>query len=222
MGMIYIFTNPSFEEFVKIGYTGDDDVERRLKEANNCTFVPYAFRLYATYETDQPGADTFVHAIIDYLKPELRTIDSVEGRPRKREFFAMRPKDAYSFLENIAKASGTADRLKKYSPSEDEKKEQENARQTRANNFRFSDYGIPVGEILKYYNPTHPEDEKNGTTCVIHDDRYVEYEGEIWSMSNLARQLSGSKSLVQGPRYFKYKDEPLLVIRKRMDSETID
>lgn len=43
-GVIYILTNPSFPEYVKIGYA--DDVKRRLKELNRSECTPFAFRLY--------------------------------------------------------------------------------------------------------------------------------------------------------------------------------
>lgn len=44
-GVIYILTNPSFPDYVKIGYA--DDVDRRLKELNRSECIPFAFRLYA-------------------------------------------------------------------------------------------------------------------------------------------------------------------------------
>ena len=47
-GVIYIFTNPSFPEYVKIGYA--DDAKERLKTLNSSSAVPFAFRAYATYE----------------------------------------------------------------------------------------------------------------------------------------------------------------------------
>ena len=48
VGVIYILTNPSFPEYVKIGYA--DDVDRRLKELNRSECIPFAFRLFAFYE----------------------------------------------------------------------------------------------------------------------------------------------------------------------------
>ena len=48
MGFIYILTNPSFPQYVKIGYA--TDVNQRLDELNRSTAVPFAFRVYATYE----------------------------------------------------------------------------------------------------------------------------------------------------------------------------
>ena len=42
-GVIYIFTNPSFPEYVKIGYA--DDVNERLDILNSSTAVPFAFRV---------------------------------------------------------------------------------------------------------------------------------------------------------------------------------
>ena len=50
MGYIYILTNPSFPDYVKIGYA--DDVATRVKQLNSTAATPYAFRIYATYETE--------------------------------------------------------------------------------------------------------------------------------------------------------------------------
>ena len=56
MGYIYILTNPSFPQYVKIGYAGD--VKQRLDELNRSSAVPFAFRIYATYEVDSALSDT--------------------------------------------------------------------------------------------------------------------------------------------------------------------
>lgn len=42
-GVIYILTNPSFPQYVKIGYA--TDVKQRLDELNRSTAVPFAFRV---------------------------------------------------------------------------------------------------------------------------------------------------------------------------------
>jgi hypothetical protein len=47
-GVIYILTNPSFPDYVKIGYA--DDLKSRLNTLNNSPCTPFAFRVYATYE----------------------------------------------------------------------------------------------------------------------------------------------------------------------------
>ena len=41
MGYIYILTNPSFPEYVKIGYA--DDVEERLKQLNRSECILFRF-----------------------------------------------------------------------------------------------------------------------------------------------------------------------------------
>jgi len=55
-GVIYILTNPSFPQYVKIGYA--DNVESRLKQLNNSECIPFAFRIYATYEVQEPNKQT--------------------------------------------------------------------------------------------------------------------------------------------------------------------
>lgn len=43
-GVIYILTNPSFPDYVKIGYA--DDIDKRLKQLNRSECIPFAFRVY--------------------------------------------------------------------------------------------------------------------------------------------------------------------------------
>ena len=87
-GVIYILTNPSFPEYVKIGYA--DDVTRRLKELNRSECVPFAFRLFAYYEVSNRLSDKKIHEMIDRLNPNLRSIDEFDGKKRVREFYSGR------------------------------------------------------------------------------------------------------------------------------------
>ena len=45
-GDIYILPNPSFPEYVKIGYA--DDIDKRLQQPNRSECIPFASRVYAT------------------------------------------------------------------------------------------------------------------------------------------------------------------------------
>lgn len=122
-GVIYILTNPSFKEYVKIGYA--DNMENRLKQLNNSECTPFAFRVYATYEVDNRLTDLKLHNLIDKLNPSLRSIDTVDGKKRVREFYAMSPEDAFELLEAIAEIHGYKDRLKLWELSKEEKAAEE-------------------------------------------------------------------------------------------------
>ena len=114
-GVIYILTNPSFPQYVKIGYA--NDLEQRLCQLNRSETLPYAFRAYATYETAHRLDDKVLHGLIDQLNPDLRAIETFNGKTRTKEFFEMSPADAYSILEAIAKISGTEDKLHRVMPT---------------------------------------------------------------------------------------------------------
>ena len=113
-GVIYILTNPSFPDYIKIGYA--TDLERRLRQLNRSETIPFAFRAYAIYEVESNLTDVVFHDLIDRLNPDLRSIETFAGRERKREFYAMSPEDAHGLLKCIAKISGTEQRLKKMTP----------------------------------------------------------------------------------------------------------
>ena len=52
-GVIYILTNPSFPEYVKIGYA--DNIDKRLQQLNRSECIPFAFRVYATFQAVSEG-----------------------------------------------------------------------------------------------------------------------------------------------------------------------
>lgn len=122
-GYVYILTNPSFPNYVKIGYA--DDVEKRIKELNRSECTPFAFRVYATYKVDVRLSDMKIHDVIDKLNPNLRSIDDVNGKRRVREFYCMPPEDAYSLFEAIAEINNLESNLKLWEPTKKEEDEQQ-------------------------------------------------------------------------------------------------
>lgn len=204
-GVIYILTNPSFPQFVKIGYA--DDVNSRLKQLNNSECIPFAFRIYATYEVEERLTDLKLHALIDQLNPNLRSIENVNGKKRVREFYAMSPEQAYSILETIAVLGGRKNRLHLYDPSAEEIKNDNLAQEIeeehieRLSPFAFSKCKIPIGAKITFI---HQGNTNSGAECTVLDDKTVEYQNRRLSLSALATELMGSKWSVAGPRYFKY------------------
>jgi len=216
-GVIYILTNPSFPDYVKIGYA--DNIEKRLQQLNRSECIPFAFRVYATYEVNSRLSDLKIHSIIDKLNPNLRSIDNFKGQKRVREFYAMKPEDAYAILEAIAEIHGCSDKLKLIPPSEEEIDDEGIAqeiveeRKERATPFSFSMCNIPVGSELQFWRTaTKSTDMK----CIVVDNRRVEYGGVVYSLSALAAKLLNVSYAVHGPCYFKYNNEWLNDIRDRL------
>ena len=110
-------------KYVKIGYT--DDINKRLRNLNASSAVPFGFRAYAVYDVYHKLEDRKVHSMIDTINPELRSIDNINGRERKREFFQMTKEQAYSLFESIAEISGTKERLHLIKATEHEIKEEQ-------------------------------------------------------------------------------------------------
>jgi len=215
-GVIYILTNPSFPEYVKIGYA--DDIDKRLQQLNRSECIPFAFRVYATYEVNSRLSDLKIHSIIDKLNPNLRSIENFNGKQRVREFYAMSPEDAYSILEAIAEIHGSADKLKRIAMDEEQKQAEETAQEIeeehkeRLSPFAFSKCNISAGEFVSWY------DDPDMKFKVL-DEKSVEYKGKQFSLSALAALILGKDSSagVAGPRYFKYKGEWLNDIRHRLE-----
>lgn len=209
-GVIYILTNPSFPDYIKIGYT--DDLERRLRELNRSECIPFAFRAYATYEVENRLSDKIVHEMIDRINPALRAIESIDGKERIREFYAISSEDAYALLEGIAVVSGTTSKLQRIVPSQENIEDEKQAEIiSRRGNFSFIDCNIPIGSTIVYINDA-------SITAKVLNDRYIMYEGEKFSLSGLAKKLLNCDYNVAGPHYFMYENKILNDIRLEIEN----
>ena len=186
-------TNPSFPQYVKIGYA--DDVEKRLEQLNRSECIPFAFRLYAYYETSERLTDLKLHEMIDKLNPSLRSIDDFNGKKRVREFYAMDAHDAFSILETIAQISNSKDNLHLVEPSESDIKDDEEATQIRIERTSLPkmDWLIEKGVVHpgdEIYVINHPEE----TAKIIKSDK-VEYKGKQMSFNQFCLNVTGWKSI---------------------------
>lgn len=188
-GVIYILTNPSFPDYVKIGYA--DDIQKRLKELNRSECIPFAFRLYAYYEVPRRLTDMKLHQMIDRLNPNLRSIEEFDGKTRKREFYNMSAADAYSILETIAQINGLEDHLVLVEPSPKEVKDEEEAEEIRTKRTSLPklDWMIEKG-LVKPGDKICVISYPNEVATII-DGRHVEYNGETMSMNVFGCKVTG-------------------------------
>ncbi len=194
-GVIYILTNPSFPNYVKIGYA--DDINKRLKELNRSECIPFAFRLYAYYEVPKRLTDMKLHQMIDKLNPNLRSIEKFNDKTRKREFYNMSPVDAYSILETIAQINGLEEHLVLVEPSAKQLKDEEEAEEIRTKrtqtklpklDWMIEQNLIKIGDKICVIS--HPNE-----VATIIDDNHVEYNGELMSANVFGCKVTGWKSI---------------------------
>ncbi len=172
VGSIYVLTNPSFPNYVKIGYS--KNVDERINKLNNSEAVPFTFRKYATYDVETQSADKVLHKIIDKLNSDLRSVDTVDDKVRIREFYLISPEDAYELLEDIAIISGTRERLHLHNPSKEEEQEERTANKNRElakNRHHFKNISFSSSLTNKrYYSRTRDD----GTLGIYEADTKTE------------------------------------------------
>lgn len=212
-GYIYVLTNPSFPEYVKIGYA--DNVDNRLAQLNRSECTPFAFRKYAILHVTSRLADKNIHKLIDQFKPELRAKENINGKMRIREFFAMSASEAVDLLSTIGSIYGETPFV--FEQSVEEKIEAEIAEKTaiaseRRSPFSFYKCGIQNGEQIVYVHDS-------SIVCTVANDREILFNGKKTSLSALAKKLLNRSCGVQGTLHFTYNGEVLSALRKRLEDE---
>jgi len=91
-------------------------------------------------------------------------------------------------------------------------------RKTPAPKLTFPMLGIPNGSVITFI-----DDES--ITAKVYGEDMVEFEGKLWKLSTLVRELRTRNGTVnisgayQGGNYFKYKGKILTDIRKEMEDD---
>ncbi len=163
--IVYILTNPVIPDLIKIGRT--TNLEDRLRSLSSHSGVPVPFECYYACEvSDSQDVEKRLHSAFgDHrINP-------------KREFFRINPERVQIILEALS--------LKDITPATDIVEDDEDVETLRRANerrpaFKFSLVNVPVGAILHFI-----KDE--AVTCKVVDDKQVEFEGSITSLSDAAK-----------------------------------
>lgn len=222
-GFVYILTNPSFrEDWVKIGKS-KRPVDVRSKELDN-TAVPLPFEIYATIETTKFNeVEKNVHRMIDRLT-DLRI-------RQNREFFNVEPSVALGILKELATLLDDAvvceyhdgkpvvvNPWEKTTVSHEKEPDKSEKRKPSAA-FKFSYAGIQPGETIHF--------EPANIDVVVNDDKMVEYEGRLYSLSGFAKnfmpmEMQTNSQAYQGPKYFTHEGKTLFELRNERDEQGLN
>lgn len=213
-GVIYILTNPSFPEYVKIGYA--NDVKERVKQLNNSEAVPFSFHIYATFDVTERLTDKKLHNLIDTLNPELRSKEKIGDKIRVREFYHIKPEEIYSAFESMAEVNGTKDRLHLWKETIEEIEDKKEALSLAKNRHHFKNidfYSSLTGK--NYYSKTN----EDGTLGIYEKETNIEVPNNsnpskrqiLYSaLEDLGGDVSRGTTLYQ----LEHKLEKILVSRK--------
>lgn len=198
-GIIYILQNAAMPGFVKIGKTSTS-VEQRMKELDS-SGVPLPFECFhASRVTNVNKVEKLLHDAFGDHRVRLR-----------REFFKIDP-------ERIRSALLLAE-LQEVTPKDDviETQEDQEAldkeRQLRGA-FKFGMVKIYPGSVLTF-------SKDSDLTAVVLDDKMVNFEGEVLSLSasalKIIQRMGYTWKQIAGPSYWEYEGETLSSRRLRLE-----
>ena len=213
-GFVYILTNPSYKEnIIKIGIT-KSDVKSRMLQLGRETGVPCPFECYVAYEIDHyVQVEKILHTI-------YRGVDRhIDKKNKKKEFFAVNPEDVDNVLSLLAELLNGKRVIINNTPEELVQIEQANKvkeKSLTAKNFKFKDYGIPVGAELIF-------SKDNSIRCTVLDNNKVLYKNEEYSLSRLTiilmKQMGYSGTHYNGYAYWLYND---IILSDYRNQDTAD
>ena len=193
-GRVYIVKNPLFPTLFKIGFTTKNSVEDRGLNTSN---IPEAFEVIREYECeDYEETEKLFH---DTFEP-FRYYSQLDGRGKQTEFFS---------VSCLATAVAWMDKLKGFEDVTETAEEEAEAiaeaeEKThksifdkskvvpRRPVFDFYKMGVPKGATLHFVKDT--------SVCVkVFDNKQVEYDGKLHSLSRLTAQLLKSTAKYIAP-----------------------
>ena len=197
MAIVYILTNESMPDTIKVGITGN--LDRRIRELDT-TGTPLPFECYYAVEVENAAAiEKKIHEGLD------------DKRIRQnREFFNATPEQAKAILE-IAEVMGG----KNVTPNEDivetpqDKQALDIARKKRSK-FNFGMVNIGPGTILEFV-------KDKTITCEVIDDSKIKFRGEVTSLSASAvtvlHEMGYDWDKAHGPKFWMYQGKSLRDLR---------
>ena len=201
-GVVYILENEAFAvPVVKIGKTGQQDWVARIKQLNTAVPLPFTCAKASRVE-DMGRVETFLHQTFSPAKRQWR------GEFYEVEAWRVAQVLKFFETEDVTNLVPVPD------PEEEKAINTTVVNKEARTDFTFAVAGIPVGTKLGFKG--RPEIEAE----VMDDKTTVLYEGETYTMSELATKIKQKDYVVQGILWWTYDNETLRQRRDRIESET--
>ena len=200
IGYVYIFTNPSMPDYIKIGYT--NNLKRRLNDLDT-TGVAMPFEPYFTVRTEKYEVlEKVIHRELDKL---------TDSRVRKnREFFKIRPEIARDLLLNISELLDDKEIDNFGNETANDARNADGSIKPMSSPTTFAMLGIPIESELEPITTKYPK------VTTIDDINLVQLEnGERKTISRAVVDITGTSR--NGFMCYKFNNEILSDIRKRLD-----
>ena len=202
--IVYILTNSSMPDLVKIGKTSGDIVDRMRQLYT--TGVPLPFECFYAAEVDS----------FDRVEKALHKAFGDHRENPRREFFRISPDKPKAIIELLANRDVTP--RDEIVDSPEEQRAVDKAKQIRSR-FKFELANIDAGSVL-----TSVFGEQY--TCQVLNNTKVNFRGETTSLSKSALIIAHEEGFkwnaISGPEYWKFDDETLDERRKRIEDNNED
>jgi len=190
VGIVYVLTNPAMPGLVKIGKTNRASVSMRLNELYS-TGVPVPFECdFAGRVEDVSKVERAFHQAFSPYR-----INS------KREFFQIEPDQAVALLELMVIEEVTPEFQAVADEVDESSKEASKKLKSSRPVQNFIEMGIDEGEIIEF--------ARGELTCKVLSGRQVEFEGEVFYLTNLTKKLLETDRPLRPAPYWTYKGRKL-------------
>jgi hypothetical protein len=195
--IVYVVTNPSMPNMVKIGKTSAQDVNSRMKQLYT-TAVPTPFECVCAKAVEDA----------DQLETALHTAFGPCRVNPNREYFMIDPEQAVALLRTFPGRDVTPDVSDSLDSGVSESERASARRISRRPQMDFNVMGVPVGSILTFQDDMTDVETVNG--------KKVKYDGQEMSLTAVTRVLLDIDYNVQPASYWYYNGELLWNIYDRV------
>ncbi|MFY9224696.1 MAG: GIY-YIG nuclease family protein [Blastocatellia bacterium] len=190
LNIVYVLTNPVMPGLVKIGYTTQEEANKRIEQLYT-TGVPVPFKLeFACKVQNAEEVERALHlAFAPYrINP-------------KREFFSIEPEQAIAILKLLHVQEATTEIEQQ--PSDIDAQSMAAAERVRARrpNLNFEEMGIPVGAELKSIH--------DDTGVIVKGPRKVSFNGEEVSLTTATQNVLKTEYNVAPAPHWTYEGKLL-------------
>ncbi len=201
---VYILTNSSMPDLVKIGKTSGN-IQDRMRQLYQ-TGVPLPFECFYAAEVES----------YDKVEKALHVAFGDHRENPKREFFRISPDKPKAIIKLLE--------LRDVTPRDEvvdtpEEQRAINKAKSIRSRFKFEFADIPLGaELYSVFGDQYK--------CSVVSNTRVEFRGETTSLSrsalNIAHEEGFTWNAISGPEYWKFEGETLDERRRRLEDEQSD